>query len=95
MGELAELEKVSEVAEQAVLFAMALDHDMVDPDKTNGHQGLATIIGEEALKFYDYYQVIAANHFGGDSGLMWDAIDWYETSDLWVAEKIAHLVYKN
>ncbi|RLC11838.1 MAG: hypothetical protein DRI24_18215 [Deltaproteobacteria bacterium] len=92
MGELA-MDDLAEVAEQAALFAMAIDHDKVNPDKTNGHQGVATIVAEHAVKFWQYYQDIALKHWNGDSGLMWDSYDWYKTSDIWFDEKIAREIY--
>lgn len=84
---------VNDIAEQAALFALAVDSDRVDPDETNGHQGLATILAEEAEAFYKHYKARADEHWGGDTGLMWDSIDWYHTSDKWFEEKIVPRIY--
>lgn len=92
MGKLA-MTVLADVAEQAALFALSVDHDKVDPEETNGHNGIAIALGEEAIKFCQQYQDKADEQYEGDTGLMWDAIDWYKTSDEWFDEHIAPKIY--
>lgn len=75
-----------ELAEQAAIFALAVNHDKTINSSFNGGQAeICSLIAAEAVTFCK-----AASAEG-----YWETHDWYDESDAWFDEHIAPVIYED
>ena len=72
-----------DMLEQAAMFALAVDSNRVDSDKTQGSAGLCHTIAAHAEDFCRVHEET-----------IWGDVDWYELSDDWFDKYIAPEIYR-
>jgi hypothetical protein len=85
----------TDIAEQAAIFALAIDHKKIDPSKIESQIDVCIMIAEEAIKFCQHHDDAREKLCERARENYWDSNDWYVTSDEYFEEHIAEKLYKD